>query len=80
MADGVRHLKALSDQADAAQRALESGIASADQKWNDEARRKFEAEHLASIRADARRLRVEIAEIGENTERAIRQIEAEGSV
>ncbi len=77
MAEGTRHLRGIERAAAEAQRALESGIVAADQKWSDEARRRFEAEHLAAIRADARHLRVDLAAIAQTAEQALQQLQQE---
>lgn len=77
MAKGTRHLRALEREAAEAQRALESGIVAVDQKWNDEGRRRFEVEHLASIRADARHLQVDLAAIAQAAEQAMQQLQRE---
>ena len=74
MADGIAHLRALENAAGEARRLLEAGIAGVDQQWNDEARRGFEAEHLAMIRSDARLLRVELGAIVRAAEQAVRDI------
>jgi hypothetical protein len=73
MTDGSRHLRALENAATEAQRVLEGSIASVDQKWNDAARRGFEAEHLAAIRSDARLLRVELGAIAQAAQEAVGQ-------
>lgn len=70
MADSLRHLRALERAAKEAQRALEAGVSGVDESWNDDARRSFEAEHLAGIRSDARRLGVELGEIVGSAEEA----------
>jgi len=57
------------------QRVLEAAIITVDQKWKDDARRGFEAEHLAAIRSDARHLRIDLAEIAQAAERAFRALE-----
>jgi hypothetical protein len=63
MPDPVGHLRALAARAADAHRTLEGGIAAADGAWNDDARRGFEGDHLAGIRADARHLRIELEEL-----------------
>lgn len=75
MTDSSRHLRALENVAAEAQRVFEAGIASVDQKWSDDARRRFEAEHLAAIRSDARLLRMELGAIARTAEQAVRQLE-----
>jgi hypothetical protein len=75
MADSSRRLRALEQAANDAQRALETGISRADGLWSDDARRSFEAEHLAAIRLDARRLGVESGEIAAAAEEALRALE-----
>lgn len=75
MADSCRHIRALENAAKDAQRALETSVGRADQAWNDDARRSFEAEHLAAIRTDARRLGVELGEIVAAAEDALRALE-----
>ena len=74
MADGSRHLRGLENAAGQAQRTLEAGIARVDQKWRDDARRGFEADHLAAIRSDARLLRVELGTIAQAAQQAVRQL------
>ena len=74
MADGNGHFRALENATTEAQRVLEGRIASVDQKWNDAARRGFEAEHLAAIRSDARLLRVELGEIVRTAEQVVRRL------
>jgi hypothetical protein len=83
MGDATRHLRALEHAAKEAQRVLEQSVAASDHEWNDDARRRFEADHLAEIRSDARLLGVELAEIAHTAERAIRELaltEGRGSV
>lgn len=79
MADPSHHLRALERAAADAQRALEAAIIAADQKWNDDARRGFEAEHLAAIRSDARHLRIDLAEIAQVAQRAFHALEQDQS-
>ena len=75
MANPSRHLRALECAAADVQRVLEAAIITVDQKWKDDARRGFEAEHLAAIRSDARHLRIDLAEIAQAAERAFRALE-----
>jgi hypothetical protein len=63
MPDPIGHLRALAATAADAHRALEGGVAAADEAWNDDARRGFESDHLADIRGDARHLRAELEEL-----------------
>lgn len=74
MADSGGHLQALETAAGETQRALEAGISAADARWNDEVRRRFEADHLAAIRADARHLRIETTQVVQMAQQAIREL------
>ena len=74
MADAGRRLRATERAAADARRALEAGIVNADEGWNDSARRGFEADHLAAIRADARHLHVELGAIAALAEAALRNL------
>jgi hypothetical protein len=78
MAEKARQLHQLASVASDAQRSLETAIARGDSAWNDTVRRGFEADHLAGIRADARHLRVELEEIAQVAERALRQLRLNG--
>lgn len=64
-----RELHAAAGAAAEAQRSLENGVARADGTWSDSVRRRFEADHLAAIRADARHLRLELEAIAADAER-----------
>ncbi len=75
MAEARARIRALENAAKDAQRALEADIVRIDQEWNDDARRTFEAEHLAAIRSDARLLGVQLGEISVATEETIRALE-----
>jgi hypothetical protein len=72
----AHQLRALTSAAEA-QQALEKGIAHVDSRRSDSARRSFEAEHLAMIRADARSLKTEPDEVARLADAAIRQLEAD---
>ena len=65
-------LRALAVTAAEAQRALEAAIAAADAEWNDGARRRFDGDHLAGIRADARLLRDELDGLDQTVSAALR--------
>lgn len=75
MADSSRHLRALEHAAKDAQRALETSVSRADETWSDDARRTFDAEHLAAICSDARLLGVELGEIVAAAESAVLAIQ-----
>jgi hypothetical protein len=57
-----------------ARHILESHIASVDSRWSDDARRGFETDHLAAIRSDARRLKVDLAVIAEKADQSARAV------
>ena len=81
MAEHAQQFRALADAAGASQRALESAVVRVDSAWADSARRGFEADHLGSIRSDARHLRVELTEIAAEAEGAMRSLQkSEGPV
>ena len=75
MAKPAQQLHALASQAAAAHQSLEARIAHVDSAWSDSARRSFEADHLAAIRADARHLRDGLSEIAAELDRAVRSID-----
>jgi hypothetical protein len=75
MADPSRHLRALEHAARDAQRVLETSVSRADETWSDDARGSFDAEYLAAIRADARRLGVELGEIVAAAENALNALQ-----
>jgi hypothetical protein len=77
MSDPAKHLRALERAASEAQRVLEIRIAEVDSGWSDSARRSYEADHLAAIRGDARRLRVDLDLIAEAAEQARRDLSDE---
>jgi heme oxygenase len=68
-------LHALASAANDAHRSLEQCIMHVDTAWSDSTRRAFEADHLAAIRADARHLRTELADIAAGVDKAIRAID-----
>jgi len=70
----VQHLGSLRDSAADARRTLETSISRVDGEWNDGARRRFEADHLAAIRSDARHLAVDVGEIAHLVEEVIDQL------
>jgi hypothetical protein len=69
-----QHLGSLRDSAADARRTLDASISRVDGEWNDDARRRFEADHLAAIRSDARHLAVEVDEIAHLVEEVIGQL------
>lgn len=69
-----QHLASLRDSATDARHTLEANISRVDREWNDSARRSFEADHLAAIRSDARRLVVEVDRIAHLVEEVIGQL------
>lgn len=74
MGSCVSHMRALESAAQESQRTLESHIGASDAQWTDEARRHFEAEHLAAIRSDARRLCVDLRAISTLVEDSTKQL------
>jgi uncharacterized protein YukE len=75
MAKAAQPVHALASGAGDAHRSLERRIAQVDSAWSDSARRKFEADHLASIRSDARHLSDALAEIAADLDRATRAVD-----
>jgi len=75
MPNPAKQLQALASEAGDAHRSLESRIADVDSTWSDSARRGFESDHLAGIRADARHLRAELADIAAEVDQTIRSID-----
>jgi hypothetical protein len=75
MAKAAQQLHLLAEAAGDAHRSLEARIAHVDGAWSDSARRAFEADHLAAIRADARHLRDTLAEVAVEFERAVRSVD-----
>jgi hypothetical protein len=75
MAKGAQQIRALASGASDARRSLEGRIAHVDSAWSDSTRRSFEADHLASIRSDARHLSDALAEIAADLDRAIRAVD-----
>lgn len=75
VAEKAQQLRGLAEAAAAGQQSLEHRIARVDSTWSDATRRRFEAEHLASIRGDARHLRDALAEIAADFDRAIRTVD-----
>lgn len=69
-----QYLGSLRDSATDARRTLEANVSHVDREWNDGARRRFEADHLAAIRSDARRLVVEVDGIAHLVEEVIGQL------
>jgi hypothetical protein len=76
MGDPSRHLRALEAAATEARRVLESATGSVDASWADDARRGFEADHLAAIRSDARLLSVDLDAITRAAEQVVRELSA----
>jgi len=74
MAKPAQRLRALGSAAADAHRSLESRIAHVDDMWSDDARRAFEADHLAAIRSDARHLRTELDELARLADAAVKQL------
>jgi hypothetical protein len=77
MSDPSRHLQALAAAATEAHRALEAAITTVDSSWDDDARRGFEADHLAAIRSDARLLSVNLSAITHAAAEAARELQCE---
>jgi hypothetical protein len=77
VAKPAQQLHAAGSAASEAQRSLESRIAQVDGMWSDSARREFEADHLAAIRADARHLRTELDELACLADSAVRQLRSD---
>lgn len=73
--DPVAELRSVESATAGAQRSLEAAISHADASWSDEARRQFEAEHLAALRNDARHVRDELAAITSAVARANRLLD-----
>ena len=69
-----QYLGSLRDSAADARRTLEASISRVDGEWSDGARRRFETDHLAAIRSDARHLTVEMDAIAHMVEEVIGQL------
>jgi len=74
MAKPTHQLEAAAAAAAEAQLALERRIAQVDAGWSDSARRTFESDHLAAIRADARHLRTELDELARLANATVKQL------
>jgi hypothetical protein len=75
MVDSGRHLHTLERGAGGAKQSFESRILGLGDKWNDDARRRFEKEYVAPACESARRLQTELGAIAELADRAGRELD-----
>jgi hypothetical protein len=76
MADPGGRLASLGSAAADCRRGLESRLSGLADQWNDEARRKFDAQHAAPVLEGARALERELGAVAQTAARAAGQLKS----